>query len=282
MKKRIIYSMFLSLAILMAFSFQTLEAQDSACKSKTEISSTTPSGSNVAVASIKNCDTKDTASANHDPKKCTAEDKAKCASKEKSCASKASTDAGKAACGSKASADAGKAACGSKASADAGKAACSGSKSTSNETSYLNEESFMNRVMLLDSDSDGRVSKEEFMAHYTEEFNRSAKNDAGLVSRSEFAMLESHIASDIEFVSMENYMEGQESLFTSLDKNSDGYVDGIDIRLGIMDSREAATSKSNSEKKSGCSAEQKAKCGQTSASAEATAPAAKKGCCSRH
>jgi hypothetical protein len=120
------------------------------------------------------------------------------------------------------------------------------------------------------------------MAHYISVFEKSAKNDAGFASTSEFAMLDNHLNSDSENISMEDFIAGHESLFSSLDKNSDGYIDGIDIRLGIMDSREAATNKRNSEKKSGCSAEQKAKCGQTSASTEANTSAPKKGCCSRH
>lgn len=289
MKKRIINSLLLTLSVLLTFSFQTIEAQDSSCKTKTETSSVTPSGSNVATAAVKNCDTKDTSSANSDPKACTTEEKAKCASKGKSCGtkasscgSKASADASKAACGSKASADATKAECGSKASTDATKAGCSGNKSSSAETGYLNEESFMNRVMLLDSDSDGRVSKAEYMAHYIAEFEKTAKNDEGMASISEFAMLDSQLDSETDHISMEDFTKGHESLFSSLDKNFDGFIDGIDVRLGIIDSREAAASKSDSAKKSGCSSEQKAKCGQSSASSDTNAPAAKKACCSRH
>lgn len=84
--------------------------------------------------------------------------------------------------------------------------------------------------MDIDTNSDGKVSKEEFSAHGIKEFPNKDKNNDGKLSSGECMMFDEFNTDKNDFLSAEEFSKGHDKLFSKLDKNSDGFVDATEAK----------------------------------------------------
>ncbi|MBK7095572.1 MAG: hypothetical protein IPH57_11160 [Saprospiraceae bacterium] len=122
-----------------------------------------------------------------------------------------------------------------------------------------------------DKDADGKVSADEFKKHFTEEFAKCDKNTDGKVTSEECHAFDKFNSDKNEVMTAEEFVSGHEKMFAEMDKDKDGFLNEEEYKSccasNAGDAKCAVSAKSD--KKEGCSKEEKAKCAKD-AKAEGT------------
>lgn len=167
-------------------------------------------------------------------KECTKEEQAKCASKSKSGCSGHKAEANEK-CGS-----AGK----------CGEGKCGGGKDGAAKCGVSN----------MDKNADGKVSFEEFSAHYKAEFPNCDKNKDGKVTSVECSMFSKFNSDKDDAMTEEEFKKGHENMFVEMDKNKDGFLDNEEFKSCCSGKEGAAKCAGESKSKEACKSESKPAC----------------------
>jgi hypothetical protein len=131
-----------------------------------------------------------------------------------------------------------------------------------------------------DKDADGKVSADEFKKHFMEEFAKCDKNTDGKVTSEECHAFDKFNSDKNETMTEAEFVVGHEKMFADMDKDKDGFLNEEEYKSCCSGKEGDAkcASSAKSDKKDGCSKEQKAACAKDAKAAEAKKCGAGK-CC---
>ena len=121
-------------------------------------------------------------------------------------------------------------------------------------------------MMDNDKDADGKVSFDEFTAHYASEFPKCDKNSDGKVTSDECMMFEKFNADGDDVLSADEFKKSHEAMFAELDKNADGFIDADEHKMccaakdGAAKCAGSANATGSADKKASCTKAEKAAC----------------------
>ncbi len=92
------------------------------------------------------------------------------------------------------------------------------------EAADVNEEAEQSHFAVMDSDGDGKITKEEFVAHVTKEFAEKDANGDGKITKEECDHFDALNTDGDDFISDEEFEAGHGNMFAKMDADTDGFV----------------------------------------------------------
>ena len=86
------------------------------------------------------------------------------------------------------------------------------------------------KLMDIDNNGDGKVSRTEFTNHSTKEFPNKDSNNDGKLTSDECMMFDSFNTDGNEYLSEVEFEAGHNKMFTKMDENNDGFIDANEAK----------------------------------------------------